>query len=43
MSLFVKQDCTLQEHIVKYTLIHLGMRKCGDDKIEKMMKNDDNM
>jgi|DEB0MinimDraft_12_1074336.scaffolds.fasta_scaffold00521_7 hypothetical protein len=42
MSLFLKSNCEPAEHVMKYALIHLGMRKCPDEKIEKMMKNEDN-
>jgi hypothetical protein len=41
MSLFMKQSLTTVEHVVKQSLIHLGMRKCPDDKVDKILKSED--
>jgi hypothetical protein len=43
MSLFTKSPLTLPEHILKYSLIYLNMRKIADDKLEKIRGNDDSM
>ena len=41
MSLFTKQGLTSEEYVLKQTLIHLGMRKCPEEKIKKMRDNED--
>jgi hypothetical protein len=42
MALFMKSSLEPHEHILKYALIHLGMRKCPDEKIDKIKNNEDN-
>jgi len=41
MSLFQKSDLTVEEYLLKQTLCLLGMKKCPDEKIDKIAKNQD--
>jgi len=45
MSLFTQPNEKLkpQDHILKYSLIYLNMRKIPDEKLEKVKNNDDSM
>ncbi len=42
MSLLTKTDLNPTDHVLKYSLIYLGMRKITDEKIEKI-KQPENM
>ena len=43
MSLFNKSPLTNSEHVLKYSLIYLNMRKIPDDKLDKIKSNEDSM
>jgi hypothetical protein len=43
MSLFTKDSLSLEEYILKYSLIYLGMRKMTDDKLDKLKTNEENV
>lgn len=36
------KELTNEEYIVKYSLTYLGMKKCKDDGVAKILENDDN-
>ena len=38
-NLFQKKDLSDKEHIIKYSLLYLGMKKCKPDAIEKIMND----
>jgi len=42
MSLLTKTDLNPADHVLKYSLIYLGMRKITDEKIDKI-KQPENM
>jgi hypothetical protein len=43
LSVFAKTTAlTPFEHVIKYSLIYLGMRKISDDKLLKITENPDN-
>ena len=41
MDLFLKKDPTRDEYIIAHSLTMLGMKKIGQEKVEKIVKNDD--
>ena len=41
MDLFTKKDLTKDEYIVVHALTMLGMKKIGQEKVDKIIKNDD--
>ena len=41
MSLFTATSLTPADYILKQSLLYLGMRKTGDDKINAMKKSDE--
>lgn len=43
MSLFNNPKPEPADHVLKYTLSYLGMRKIAEEKIEKIRAKDDNM
>lgn len=43
MDLFTKKDLTRDEYIMAHALTMLGLKKIGQERVDKIMKNDDNM
>jgi hypothetical protein len=41
VDLFTKKDLTKDEYIITHTLTMLGLKKIGNDKVDKVVKNDD--
>lgn len=41
MDLFLKKDPTRDEYIIAHSLTMLGMKKIGQEKVDKIVKNDD--
>lgn len=41
MDLFLKKDPTRDEYIITHSLIMLGMKKIGQEKVDKVVKNED--
>ncbi len=41
MDLFTKKDPTKDEYIIVHSLIMLGLKKIGQEKLDKIVKNDD--
>jgi hypothetical protein len=41
MDLFSKKDPTRDEYIIAHSLTMLGMKKIGQEKVDKIVKNDD--
>lgn len=41
MDLFAKKDPTRDEYIIAHSLTMLGMKKIGQEKVDKIVKNDD--
>jgi len=41
MDLFTKKDPTRDEYIIAHSLVMLGMKKIGQEKVDKIVKNDD--
>lgn len=41
MDLFTKKDPTRDEYIIAHSLTMLGMKKIGQEKVDKIVKNDD--
>jgi len=41
MDLFSKKDPTKDEYIIAHSLIMLGMKKIGQEKVDKIVKSDD--
>ncbi|TNV88245.1 hypothetical protein FGO68_gene15451 [Halteria grandinella] len=41
MDLFMKKDPTKDEYIIVHALTMLGMKKIGQEKVDKIVKNDD--
>lgn len=41
MDLFTKKDPTKDEYIVAHSLAMLGLKKIGQEKVDKIVKNDD--
>ena len=38
MSLFTQANLSPAEHVLKYSLVYLGMRKMAEDKLLKLLK-----
>ncbi len=41
MDLFLKKDLTKDEYILTHTLTMLGLKKIGQEKVDKIVKNED--
>ncbi len=41
MDLFTKKDPTKDEYIIAHALTMLGLKKIGQEKVDKIVKNDD--
>lgn len=41
MDIFSKKDPNREEYIFSHALIMMGMKKIGQEKVDKIMKNDD--
>lgn len=41
MDLFMKKDPTRDEYIICHALTMLGLKKIGQEKVDKIMKNED--
>jgi hypothetical protein len=41
MDLFLKKDPTRDEYVITHALAILGMKKIGQEKVDKIVKNDD--
>jgi len=41
MDLFSKKDPTKDEYIIAHALTMLGLKKIGQEKVDKIVKNDD--
>ena len=41
MDLFSKKDPTRDEYIIAHSLTMLGMKKIGQEKVDKIVKSDD--
>lgn len=41
MDLFSKKDPTRDEYIIAHSLTMLGMKKIGQEKVDKIAKSDD--
>jgi hypothetical protein len=42
MDLFLKKDPNREEYIFTHALTMLGLKKIGQEKVDKIIKNDDN-